>query len=1024
MFPIMFRFLLLLLALFASRVPATPAGERLPGAQASSGSAAAAADKIRLARTIYRHDFENYRDPDTGILLPESAAPGQTGWPDFWEPVRAIGFPEYLLGSIRVVNDESGFIPGNYRDIPNRVLRMEFDGTRVGIRTRTPVPVNPDLAYEFSLLFRCQDMQGARISAGVEWMRIESTSTGILRSDAVPNLDTGQIDWSAIPYRMLIGDVPPEANAARLFVIVDRDPDSVGGAYHGSLWLDDVALRTLPKIRIDPPRAGADAASRIIPVRYDGLFDNIPDLNNPGYFKGKRYSRQVDITDVDGQPVGDRNFQRIPIHPGEDGVSVEEISFPRDRYGVYYFNIRLFDADERLATDVMRAAAVMVPTEGPGANLALHSAQPLFGIGSGIIGRNILSVPGLLRRILERSGAKFTKIVPWENSYGEADQNNDYYARVIEEIRQLRTVGIVAAGVIKPPQAMFGEGGVEGAVATQWEKLNRILAEAGRQLGLYFDGWQWGGDADGSFALVKSGPELRQLTNTLREFAGGMPIIGNVPLGDHATSAFPESVMTTQGYLASPEPPRRLWPLAAKIFPWLYEPYYRERGNIYPPAVLSALAPPPPKDYTEETARKQKRTGVWLSLEPPPAYPHEPNAAAERTQLEDLMQKAVYAAALKPDVIFLGDLFDPERGMLRRDPMSSNTLETMARPIYLAAGTLSRLLEGTEYLGELYLLPPYEAHVFKKPGAEDATIALWHHDVKDELQLSRKEIANGPPMEMVDWAGNRRPLPQNIPVRRTPVFITGLQADLALTRMSLRIDPRLPVRSITRRQQQTVELVNHLKAETPVRLRLRYAARMPGGGMETNWVVQPDDMRLNLAPWSEQLEPGRLRYSVTPDPNSQVQRAGPTGSDRSGLKIARAMMDIKSSPAAEILTYLPFKLQSDLDVEVTTLKKIDDPNFWTLQLKLRWFPPEAERRRGEIRMTPYYLRRGLMKEPAAFPVTIKALSPEDRDNPAAPFQSYELRIPKRPQLQTWVGLDEVGGSNFYLVDVTDFILSE
>ncbi len=254
--------------------PPAHSGERVLGRQRGA-SVSAAADRIRLARTIYRHDFENYRDPDTGRLLPEAAAIGQDAWPDFWEPVRATGFPEYLLGSIRVVNDDSGLIPGAYRDIPNRVLRMDFDGTRIGIRTHTPVPVNPALAYEFSMLYRCQDMKGARIRAGVDWMRIENTATSVLRSDAVPNLDTGQSDWSAVPYHMLVGDVPAEANAARLFVIVDRDPAAIGGAYHGAMWLDNVALRSLPKIRIDPPRAGAADPNPINPQRNDRRLDKI-----------------------------------------------------------------------------------------------------------------------------------------------------------------------------------------------------------------------------------------------------------------------------------------------------------------------------------------------------------------------------------------------------------------------------------------------------------------------------------------------------------------------------------------------------------------------------------------------------------------------------------------------------------------------------------------------------------------------------------------------------------------------------
>ncbi|MDR1744401.1 MAG: hypothetical protein LBS30_01450, partial [Planctomycetota bacterium] len=328
-----------------------------------------ATERTRLAKTVYSHNFENLRDPDTGLPLPQSAALGPEQWPDFWEPVRAVGFPEYLIPAIHIVPDESGFIPGAYRDAPNHVLQMEFDGTRVGIRTKSPVPINPSLAYEYSLRVRDAGLDGARIRTGVDWMRIDPAAVEVLRSDEIPALEPGQIDWAVLPSRILINDPPPAANAARFFVVIDRKPGSIGGAYHGTIWIDDIALKPLPKIRVEAPRPAGSGASgregRIIPVHYSGLFDNIPDPANPGYFKGRSYSRQVEITDVFGQPVTIQSGKRSGVDAGDDGTAIEEIAFPRDRYGVYYFNIRLYDAENRLLTDVMRAAAVMPPERPP-----------------------------------------------------------------------------------------------------------------------------------------------------------------------------------------------------------------------------------------------------------------------------------------------------------------------------------------------------------------------------------------------------------------------------------------------------------------------------------------------------------------------------------------------------------------------------------------------------------------------------------------------------------------------------------
>lgn len=981
------------------------------------------ADRTRLARSIYRHDFENRRDPDTGVLLPESATLSGEQWPDFWEAVRAVGFPEYLIPSVRIVEDEYNAIPGAYRDVPNHALRMDFDGTRVGVRTRTPVPINPALAFEFSAMVRDSGLEGARIRTGVDWMRIDPAAVEVLRSDEIPNLGTGQLDWPAVPHRMLVNDPPPTANAARFFIIVDREPGSVGGTYQGSVWIDNVTLRPLPKILVGAPQdPDSGDAGRVIPVHYSGLFDNIPDPANPGYFKGRRYSRLVEITDVYGQPVNPDPGRREPVEAGDTGEAVEEIHFPRSRYGVYYFSIRLYDAENRLATDVMRAVAVMrAGTSRDG--LPLRSHKPVFGVRSGIVPDTILSSSGLLRNALSRSGTRLTKIVPWLDDYSGGIENNDYYHALVDEIRTLRTAGIGVTGVIRPPAAMFGEASIFRAATGDSARLENILAEAGRHLGLFVDSWQWGDDDDG-LRNVPSGENMESLIAALRDFAGGLPIVGNVPLASGEKTVFPMRLDVKQGYLQEKSASSRLWPLAAPVFPWLYEPYFLERGLIYPPHRLSILSPPPAVDMLEEQTRLQARTGSWLSLESPPAHTHEPNAASERVQLEEMMVRAVYAVALAPDAIFLGELFHPSKGLLRRDATGANTLETMARPIYLAASTVSELLEGAEYLGELWLLPPYEAHVFRRPGSNDSIIVLWHNNSGEEHILPRKEIANGPQLQLIDWAGNAAPLPAGIPVRRVPSFITGLPADLVLTRMSIRINPELQVRSFNRRQNQTVEMVNHLARQTPVLLRLKYAARLPDLSMENNWMVRPEEMRLNLAPFSPTLTPGRLRYSVSPDPNSQIQKASLGDVDKSGSKIAQAEVSINTSPPADMTVYLPFNLRSDLDVDIEQLTRVNDPNFVTLQLKLRWFPPDSERRRQEIKVTPYFMKRGQMKETAPFPIAVKAHPAELRGDPNASFESVELRIPRSPQTQTWVGVDEEGGSSYYIADVTDFLLTD
>ncbi|MCC8191409.1 MAG: hypothetical protein LIP77_12380, partial [Planctomycetes bacterium] len=561
------------------------------------------ADRFRLGRTIYRHDFENLRDPDSGLLLPESASLNAERWPDFWEPIRAVGFPEYLIPTVRVVPDPASPMPGAYRDEPNHVLMLQFDGTRVGIRTRSPVPIDAHLAYEYSLYYRDDGLAGGRIRTGVEWMRIEPGTTEILRTDEIPHLSTGQVDWPVQPARLLVNDLPPGANAARLFVIVDRDPDSMGGAYHAAVWLDNITLKPLPKVRIGAPVG--EPGNQVIPVRYTGLIDNIPDPDNPGFYRGQRYTRRVDITDIYNRPIQPGLRERIVIRPDAEGAATEEVPFSHGRFGVYYFNIRLYDADDRLATDVMRAVAVMQP-ERPAEGVTSRPGRPAYGISAGEIPETVLRSSGRLRRLLAHPGVRLTKVVPWRNTLTPWEDSRDYYTMLAEEIRNLRSGGIGATGVIRPPVATFGPDGLAAAINTDANQLRHLLDEAGRHLGLFMDGWQWGADPDGSLYSQTHPRDMAVLSRTLEEYAGGLPVIYNLRLGAAVGGTFPERPDITEAYFPAQAPAEWLWPYSAGFFPWLFEPYYRERGALYPPQRLAHLAPAPGACRLEEQA--------WFSL--------------------------------------------------------------------------------------------------------------------------------------------------------------------------------------------------------------------------------------------------------------------------------------------------------------------------------------------------------------------------------------------------------------------------
>jgi hypothetical protein len=984
-------------------------------------------DRQRLARNILAHDFENHRDRDTGMLLANSSDLDRNGWPDFWEPLRMVGFPEYLVADISIVPDRSPFLAGNYRDDDNHVLHIAFDGSPVGIMTSVPIPVNPELSYEISLRERDLNLAGAVIRAGLEWIHQDDQVTEYLRRDEIPDFRHGQIDWPVAARRLVVNDIPAKANAARIFITLAADQDQVSISHHGDIWFDDIRVRSLPKVSViptAPPTAGGGMAVGDVTsfdIEYQGLIDNIPDPENPGFFKGKRYTRSFNLTDIFDRPLPGLDSNRSIINIDAQSRGRERLNIPASKYGVYYMNLKVYDADNQVVTDITRALSLIRPVQLTN-TLENGLGKPTFGLVLGAPPENLLTHPGLLRQFLASSRVRQVKMSPWTDNFDPASQNNTYFNLLVDEIKKLRSSGIRVIGVVSPPKDYFNSNNLAVTLEDRGDAFNTLLAEAGRKFGIFVDCWQWGEDTDDSLRRLIGSDILGRSTQIMDEYSGGSSMVLNVNLESGNDFRISPYFRIMNAFNSNQSPPRAVWRAGARFFPWLYSMFYVARGATYPPLELNALAEAPPSDAVEANSRREREKSVWLSLPSPEVTPLKPDSFRERTQLEQIMIRSVYAAVLGPDSIFPGSLFDPSHGLLRFDTSDpSPKITTIARPAFLTLPVLGEMLEESRYLGPIDLLAPFEAHVFRRGNTDRAVIIIWHNDVAGTKNLSRREIANGPPLVMTDWAGNSQPLPPVIPVSRVPIFITGMSASMALTRMSVRVTPELPIRSMSRRQNQALEVVNHMITQAPIRFQIRLAAREIDGGMENGWALNPEDVRVNLSPVNPDFTPVRIRYNASPDPNSPIQTAGPGFADKSGVKMAQLNMSINTSPPADIILYPRFALKSDLDIDIERLVRNDDPQFVTLQMRIRWFPEARERRRGEIHLMPFYLRKGEMREFSALPVTVRALPPDQRTSPTTHYETVELRIPRSPPRQTWVGINEEGGSNFYLADVTAFM---
>ncbi|MCX7936020.1 MAG: hypothetical protein N3A66_12270, partial [Planctomycetota bacterium] len=310
--------------------------------------------------------------------------------------------------------------------------------------------------------------------------------------------------------------------------------------------------------------------------------------------------------------------------------------------------------------------------------------------------------------------------------------------------------------------------------------------------------------------------------------------------------------------------------------------------------------------------------------------------------------------------IFLGRILG-EEGLL------TDAVEPLPRPAFLAVRTLEDILSGSVYIGSLSLREQFRNLVFRlyPPEANQTAIVLWYDGPADSEMLDRLELGDEP-LTAVDLAGNRWPLgprEKRLPVRRTPILLLGMDARLALARMSLDInpEPRLEARHML--QRQIVAATNYYEQQLPITLRLRYAGnpRWREGAEdleeERNWTVRPEAVEINLPLASGGSYPqASAAYEVEPDPISVMGMADPipegreqviwpTSRTRSGEKYVRLTADFKTATPVRMIIYRKIRLHTDLEVRVIKQDRpVEDPEgrYLYLQMQVRWFPSAQE----------------------------------------------------------------------------------
>jgi len=1004
-------------------------------------------------------DFEPRDGPETQYTGPRS-------WRYLFDPLEGPGHPAYAAGNIRLAPDPAGRRAGVYADHPGIVLEIPFDGNPVGLRTREPLPAPPGPAYELSLYARAERLSRTRAWCELAWLSVRDGEERALRSDRL-ELPAGQVDWPEEPLRLRAERPPGDANFVHLYVRLSPDaPDAppVAGYgpgdwsdRHGLLWLDDITFGPRPRIDMDPVTLYAPAAAaggeappgpRRPRVRVD--YRGLPPAPGDG---AAGWTREAALAAVDGRPPADPGGRTLPqpfapraplppAPPPEGGrapaAPSETIEVSLERWGVYYLTLRLRDPGGREAASATQAI-VLAPERPRGdAGPGPAARRPGFGLRLDRPPESLLGDPGAVARWLERAGVSWAKFDAWAPGPGGGPDPAYGEALSREAIGWRRLARLVAVVAPVPPESGAGPPGVDRFVERP-ETLAPWMDDALPRVGARIDRWQWGRDGGHPAGSSAGSPGPLAARRTLAARAGNAPQMWPAAL-DGLRGPFGAGQAGDGASLHArvPETAAAWWDGLALAAPWTLAPLAAEAGlpapGRYPPPELLRAA-------REATLRINGDGGpgpgpvrpadTWVSFALPPLPEGVRAAGAERRQLDALLRGVALAAAAGGEVIFPAILADPAEGLLAGPAPGRPGTGWHPRPAFLGLSTAVALLDGARYLGALPLPPPAEAHLFARAGRSDAVAALWRAGEGGAVALERSALAEGLRLEAIDWAGNAGPLPETVALGPTPLFVTGLPVDLALTALSVSLDAEPALEARRGYQEQRLSVANYTASPLPFTLAPEFDSPPAAGRRrEDGWRAEPARIGGLLPPAPRPAEDGRagealrprsFRYEVSPDPDSTLYALGPgaRAEDRSE-KWVRLDVEWRADPPASMTLYRVLRLRGDIEMVLAPLASAEDPGSAILQARLRHW---TARPGPPIEVRPWWLAAG---DPPlrAGAVLLPAQPASRRGDPQIPFEAVDLRLPLTdPVRPTWVGLTETGGQRFMNIDVTPYLES-
>jgi hypothetical protein len=999
-----------LLALICTLWPQSPrAGESIPLQER----------QVELARQFDRYDFE----PRPGEILSRDA--DFDGFPDYWRRIRGPQYREYP--EVAIVSDP--WRPGaDPRAEEGHVLRMSYAGDEVAVETAVPREVNAQLAYEISAFARTEGLEHSTTSIDIVWLHIdEEGRSKVLGAPDQILVPRGQRDWSEAPLRRRINDIPPRTTHLRLVCRVQDDPDIPGADRHGVAFFDDIRIENRPKIAVNAMFRDDDRPLQII-IGYQGLTPNTGESGEADRQTRKQYARRIHVRDVHGEPVAllgepEEAGGRRRIAPGNATIFTEEVILDdrrtpgpggmRRQRGIFYMDVTLYGARREPLASVTEIVGRWAPPRWKPQFKRNPAALDHFGVGLDVLDRIDTLDPDSLLDVMRHLGVFRVKAEVWDDT--PDGRISDRALHTAGDLMQrLREYGVRFTGVLgRLPLSLVPSEYMFATMRDRLDQLREAVRQPAMQLGPRIDDWRWGADDDPSFGDGVKPEVLAGARDALQDFTSAfvqaLPLVlgsaRELPPEDaaEAVSIYVPATMSTDEMLDE----------LVRLLPTRFLQLTEWERALYPSDRLQQLskrgeqilqAPERTRRIDDPEVERQ----YWLVLEPLALDPHLRDANAERAQVVYLTRKAALGRVLGFDRVFTGNLADPERGLVT----VTRDRRIVPRPSLLAVRTLAEYLSGAEYLGSFYFSENIENYVFRSMREpENAVLVAWAHEGGDGSE--RVDIGSGwGALEQIDLAGNRRRIGRSFEVGPMPTIVRGISAASARTRMSIEILGDPPLRSITERHPQRLQIRNFHTEPLIGSVRLVYAARpaLSGRGMrlEPGWGDVPE-IRLNLPAGGagpDNRTEAREEFDVRPTEESVL-----------GKKFVR--LDVRLAAASEMRFNMlrTTELTSDIDVRLRVLEQARDQRERVVRMTLRWSPNPNEPHPSRIVMQPYYqvaaerFNQGRM---VLYPAT------EAQGWKGAAIR--DVRIPAAfVGARVFVGAEEETGSRFLRHDVSQML---